>query len=338
VEPARPATEPGGHHRPLRFRTRVGAVVGAFCAISLVLPATAGHAKPKPPDASVKDLKDQASKLHDQMEQLTEQYNGLKVRYQQATRAAQVAQDNAKRQDAALQTVQQRVGQLAATSYMNGGVDPSVAFATATDPQAMLDQASTLNYFAAQDGTKVQTLAQAMQGAVRAHKAAQDRATQVKDLQSQLDQRKKKLSDMYGGVRDKIAKKDPTQLANLAPIVGGSSKAQRALALALAQRGKPYVWGAAGPSTFDCSGLTMWAYGKVGINLPHYTGSQWNSGTHISSISQLQPGDLVFFYADLHHMGMYIGKGMMVHAPHTGDVVRVAPIAGRPFAGGVRVA
>ena len=334
MQPAHPATEPG-HRRPSRFRTRVGAVVGAFCAISLVLPVAVSSAKPDP---NVKDLKSQASKLHDQMEQLTEQYNGLKVRYQQATRAATVAEENAKRQDSALQIVQQRVGQLAATSYMNGGIDPSVAFATAKDPQAMLDQASTLNYFAAQDGTKVQTLAQAMQAAVRARKAAQDRASQVKDLQTQLDQRKKKLSDLYSGIRDKIAKKDPTQLASLPPIVGGSSKAQRALALALAQRGKPYVWGAAGPSTFDCSGLTMWAYGKVGINLPHYTGSQWNSGTHISSVSQLQPGDLVFFYSDLHHMGMYIGNGMMVHAPHTGDVVRVAPMAGRPFAGGVRVA
>jgi cell wall-associated NlpC family hydrolase len=319
----------------LRFRTRVGAVVGVFCTVSLILPVAVGNAKP--PDPSMKDLKSQASKLHDQMEQLTEQYNGLKVRYLQATRAAQVAEDNAKRQDVALQSVQERVGQLAATSYMNAGVDPSVAFATAKDPQAMLDQASTLNYFAAQDGTKVQTLAQAMQGAVRARKSAQDRASQVKDLQTQLNQRKKKLTDTYSGVRDKIAKKDPTQLATLPPIVGGSGKAQKALSLALAQRGKPYVWGAAGPSTFDCSGLTMWAYGQVGINLPHFTGSQWNSGTHIS-LSKLQPGDLVFFYSDLHHMGMYIGNGMMVHAPHTGDVVRVAPLAGRPFAGGVRVA
>ncbi|MCQ0018238.1 C40 family peptidase [Actinomadura madurae] len=101
--------------------------------------------------------------------------------------------------------------------------------------------------------------------------------------------------------------------------------------------GRPYVWGAAGPSTFDCSGLTMWAYKQVGINLPHYTGSQWNAGTHVSR-SQLQAGDLVFFYSDLHHMGMYVGDGKMLHAPQTGDVVKIAPMAGRPFAGGVRVA
>jgi cell wall-associated NlpC family hydrolase len=73
----------------------------------------------------------------------------------------------------------------------------------------------------------------------------------------------------------------------------------------------------------------MWAYAQVGVSLPHYTGAQYTVGTHISQ-SQLRPGDLVFFYSDLHHMGMYIGNGQMVHAPHTGDVVRIAPIARHP--------
>jgi cell wall-associated NlpC family hydrolase len=81
----------------------------------------------------------------------------------------------------------------------------------------------------------------------------------------------------------------------------------------------------------------MWAYQQVGINLPHYTGSQWNAGTHVSR-SRLQPGDLVFFYPDRHHVGLYIGGGKMLHAPHTGDVVRIANVDDRPFAGAVRVA
>jgi cell wall-associated NlpC family hydrolase len=81
----------------------------------------------------------------------------------------------------------------------------------------------------------------------------------------------------------------------------------------------------------------MYAYAQVGINLPHYTGSQFNAGTRVPQ-SQLRPGDLVFFHSDLHHMGMYIGKGKMIHAPQTGDVVKVSPISGRPFAGGVRIA
>ncbi len=318
-------------------RKRIGGMVGAGCAAALLIVMSSSRASADPSPPSISDLKDQATKAQNQLEQLTERYNGLKVQLDQATKAAQVAGDNARRQQAALKLVQQKIGQLAASSYMNGGLDPTVAFAVAKDPQQLLDQASALNYFAAQDGTQVQSLAQAMQAAVRAQKAATDRANEVKTLKAQLDTQRAQLEGLYNSARQKIAKQDPSQLASIPAIPGGSSKALEALHWALKELGKPYVWGAAGPNSFDCSGLTMWAYGKVGISLPHFTGSQWNSGTHVSR-SQLQPGDLVFFYSDMHHMGMYIGNGMMVHAPHTGDVVRIAPLAGRPFAGGVRVA
>jgi cell wall-associated NlpC family hydrolase len=320
-----------------RARSRAVAIGGIAVALSITLPATAGHADPsdpKPP--SVKDMKAQIAKLDDQMEQLTERYNGIRVRLQQAERAAKVAADNAARQQKELESVQQRVGSLAATSYMNGGLDQTVAFATAQDPQAFLDQASTLNYFATQDGTKFQTLAAAMQAAQRARKAAQDRASELSALKSQASTQKTKVEETYNKLRDKIIKRSPQEIVNI-PAVGGSGKAVQALRAALTKLGDPYVWGAAGPNAFDCSGLTMWAYKQVGINLPHFTGSQWNAGTHVSR-NELQPGDLVFFYSDRHHMGMYIGAGKMIHAPHTGDVVRIAPIDGRPFAGAVRVA
>lgn len=310
-------------------------VVGALCALTICLPAAAANADPGP---GLQDLKDQATKAQNQLEALTEQYNGLKVRLDQAVRADKVAQDNAACQEAAYKVVQQKIGQLAASSYMHeGGEDPAMVLIGSRNPQSLLDQASTLNYFAFQNGTKVQTLLQALQSAVRAGKAAQDRANDVRSLKALIDQKRTTLEQAYDSARDKIAKRDPAQLVDLPAISGGSSRALDALQWALRQRGRPYVWGAAGPDTFDCSGLTMWAYGKVGINLPHYTGSQWNSGTHVSK-DQLQPGDLVFFYSDLHHMGMYVGNGMIVHAPHTGDVVRLAPLAGRPFAGAVRVA
>jgi cell wall-associated NlpC family hydrolase len=344
VEPARPERVRAGQRapqsevpaprrsRPGRIRNRVIAVAGTFFALSLVLPAGVGQAKPGP---SVKELKAQAQKLSSQLEQLSEQVNGLKVRYQQSQRAAKVAADNARRQEVALQTVQQKVGRLAADSYMAGGMDQTVALATAQDPQAMLDQAATLHYFASQDGTEVQTLVQAMQAAQRARKSAQDRATQTQSLKSQIDRDKKKVQSLYDKVRSKLIDKAPGSIASLP--VSGSGKGAQALRYAMSKLGRPYVWGAAGPTTFDCSGLTMWAYGQIGINLPHYTGSQWNAGTHISR-SQLQPGDLVFFYSDLHHMGMYIGGGQMIHAPQTGDVVKISPMGNRPFAGGVRVA
>ena len=117
----------------------------------------------------------------------------------------------------------------------------------------------------------------------------------------------------------------------------GAGKAATAARWALTQQLKPYVWGAEGPTSYDCSGLVMAAYQRVGISLPHYTGDQWTAGRHISK-EELRAGDLVFFYGDLHHVGIYIGGGMMVHAPQTGDVVRIASIARRPFAGAVRIA
>ena len=118
------------------------------------------------------------------------------------------------------------------------------------------------------------------------------------------------------------------------------SAAQIALRVAQDQIGKPYVWGASGPESFDCSGLTMYAYGKAGISLPHYTGDQWNAGRHVAQ-SQLAPGDLVFFGSDLGHMGMYVGSNTFIHAPHSGDVVKYSSLTGYyqdNYAGAVRIA
>jgi cell wall-associated NlpC family hydrolase len=120
--------------------------------------------------------------------------------------------------------------------------------------------------------------------------------------------------------------------------VPSSSRGAAALAAAQSQLGKPYVYGAAGPNSFDCSGLVMWAYGQVGVSLPHYTGAQYSATARIP-ISDLQPGDLVFFYSDLHHVGIYAGGGMMIHAPHTGDVVKYDSIyrMGAPPVGAGRI-
>jgi cell wall-associated NlpC family hydrolase len=120
------------------------------------------------------------------------------------------------------------------------------------------------------------------------------------------------------------------------PAPGGGGAAT-AVAEARQQLGKPYVWGAAGPGSFDCSGLTQWVWAKAGVQLPHYTGDQWNAGRHVSR-DQLAPGDLVFFDADLDHVGIYIGGGQMIHAPHTGTVVRVENVWWDKFQGAVRPA
>jgi cell wall-associated NlpC family hydrolase len=114
-----------------------------------------------------------------------------------------------------------------------------------------------------------------------------------------------------------------------APAAAPTPAAQVAVDTALAQQGKPYVWGGAGPDSFDCSGLTQYAYAAAGISLPHSSSMQSTMGAPVA-YADLQPGDLVFFYSPVSHVGMYIGNGQMVHAGTSGDVVKVIDLAYMP--------
>ncbi|WFB08930.1 NlpC/P60 family protein [Streptomyces sp. LX-29] len=116
-----------------------------------------------------------------------------------------------------------------------------------------------------------------------------------------------------------------------------ATKAERAIAFARAQLGKPYVWGATGPGSYDCSGLTQAAWKSAEVTLPRTTWDQVKVGQRVAT-SELIPGDLVFFYDDISHVGLYIGDGMMIHAPKPGDVVKIAPITEMPIYGNVRPA
>lgn len=123
----------------------------------------------------------------------------------------------------------------------------------------------------------------------------------------------------------------PTRPASkpAAPASAPSSGA-RALSAAATAKGTPYVWGGTGPSGFDCSGLVQWAYRKAGITLPRSSQAQSTVGTPVSE-RDLQPGDLVFFYRPVSHVGIYLGGGQVLHAPEPGDVVKVSPISRMPF-------
>ena len=114
-----------------------------------------------------------------------------------------------------------------------------------------------------------------------------------------------------------------------------SGAAGIAIAAAKSQLGKSYVFGAVGPDTYDCSGLMMWAWAKAGVSMPHYTGSQFNAFPHVP-MSAMAPGDLIFFNIDLGHVGMYLGGGMYIHSPRTGDVVKIGSMAGRNVVGVAR--
>jgi peptidoglycan DL-endopeptidase CwlO len=118
----------------------------------------------------------------------------------------------------------------------------------------------------------------------------------------------------------------PIEPPSAGPVPPASSVGAQAVQIAMGELGVPYVWGGASPAGFDCSGLTMWVYAQLGIPLGHYTGSQWASGVPVP-YDQLAPGDLVFFEPDIGHVGIYIGNGQFIHAPHTGTVVQISSLS-----------
>ncbi|MCO6005005.1 NlpC/P60 family protein [Actinoallomurus purpureus] len=342
MEPSRPADPHEPHHPGKGTARRTAVVTFALVIAGLAPPALAQSARPGP---RIDALRQRADQLGNQLEQLTEQYNGLKVRLEQAQRAAVVAGQTSVRAAKALKVIQRKVGRFAAMRYMNGANDGandgSPTLLAASDPRALLDRAATLHYFTQQDDTQIRQLTQAIQNAQWTCQDARDRAAQAAVLRSRLVRQRATIRAALEKVRKPLLQ-DAVERAGrgekVPPIPGGPGKAVGAVRAALSQVGVPYVWGGAVPGRgFDCSGLTMWAYRQVGVNLPHYGGDQWNAGVHVSR-DQLEPGDLIFFYSDIHHMGMYIGDGKFVHAPHTGDRVRVADLSTRPFAGAVRVA
>ncbi len=178
-----------------------------------------------------------------------------------------------------------------------------------------------------------------------AEKQRQEVARVAEQQRQELDAKRAADTARVAAVRAKTVTSQPRTIAAATPIAPGArpaaaqaqivddtprppapnSGAATAIAEALRQLGKPYVFGTNGPDTFDCSGLTQWAWAKAGVSMDHYTGSQANAFPRVDP-SQLQPGDLVFFNVDLGHMGMYIGNDQIVQAPRTGDVVKISSL------------
>ncbi|MET8862221.1 C40 family peptidase [Nonomuraea sp. NPDC004580] len=304
-------------------------------------PVGSASADPKP---SLQDLAKQVEKMHTEIETLAEEYNSQREKLKSAKRAADAAKKTLATSEADLAAKRAKAAALAENAYITGGLSRALAFATSDDPDEFLDRAATTYVLQQQQGEAVNQVTKAREAAERAKAGAATRIKEVEKLISDLDSKRDKITKLVTKVESNLFRRalgeagrpgTRAQRVNL-PIVG-SGKAAQAARWALTQQLKPYVWGAEGPNSYDCSGLVMAAYQQVGISLPHYTGSQWTAGRHIDR-SELRPGDLVFFYSDLHHVGIYLGGGMMVHAPRTGDVVRIASIERRPFAGAVRIA
>ncbi|MFD4654309.1 NlpC/P60 family protein [Kitasatospora sp. NPDC058444] len=176
-----------------------------------------------------------------------------------------------------------------------------------------------------------QALRQAEEKAAADAKAKADAAAQA---QQQADRASRDNS------RGDLSAPSTTAPTTTAPVkvAPGSSRGSAALAAAASKVGSPYVWGATGPGSFDCSGLMVWAYNQAGVSLPRTSQAQASAGTRIGSdISQAQPGDLLIFYSDAHHVGIYAGNGQVLHAPKPGASVRYEAVTNMPLTSVVRV-
>lgn len=325
----------------MRKLSGVACLVAATTALALLVPAADSMAQTTSPKPTLASLVAQAKQLEFQINALSEQYDGLRIQLSRAQSDAQIAQLAATRDAAALASGQQAIAQLAAANYIDAGLDPTMQALTTGNAEQFLSQASTITELDQASGEKVSTLTAVEDQDQRARQTADQQLATVRTLETQLNGKKQAIDaaiDRVNSAAMQQAMSIFTQTGQYPDISipTANTVGAQALTAALSRRGDPYVWGAAGPGEFDCSGLVVWAFAQEGISLPHFTGDLWNSGVHIPR-ADLEPGDLVFFFADISHVGIYLGDGLMVDAPDFGEAVQVQPVFWSAYVGAVRI-
>ncbi len=321
--------------RPLFVIAALGA--GALIAPTLAAAAPTAH-KPKP---TVDSVQRTLGNLSVRNSQLVDQFNSARVEVGRRTHAAAAARASAARAAVAYQVANVAFTRTIQAQYEAGGVGLGGALLDSSSGNDYLDRLDTMSLLSTHNADVVHAVA-------RTRKVAVERAATARTLLAKATAQRDALSTKRDAVDKQIAhykdllstlsaqQRALFQRANNPALktaavkdfhVGPTSAAaKRAVEFALNQVGKPYVWGASGPGSYDCSGLTMQAWKHGGVSLPHSAHDQYNYGTHVA-VNQLQPGDLVFLYQPIGHVTIYIGNGMMVSAPTSGQNVSVVPLA-----------
>lgn len=327
---------------------RIQGFLGVTAAMAAVLvavgltPASARAAPTSPPSTSpdpvtrYNQLSDQANALNEKIDTANVRLSNEQKRARQASLEVTAA---TKAEHAALaqeKTYEAQVDQFTRASYEGARLDPLSALLSGTSVQDYLDRASGLQDLAVTNVDALNKLSSAVHGARQAEQRAQTGLTTAKRataaaqaLKNQLTQQARDLQKQINRLTAAKNALSAQQQADLMStgvqgvFIAPPGVRGAAMTIALAQRGKPYQWGAAGPDSFDCSGLVQWAYAQAGMpGLPHSAQVQSTLGVAVSR-ANLQPGDLVFFDNPVGHVGIYVGNDLMVAAPHSGAVVRV---------------
>ncbi|MFF4605437.1 NlpC/P60 family protein [Streptomyces sp. NPDC001339] len=285
--------------------------------------------------------------LYEQAERATERFNGAAARTKELRAAVAVLQDRTARAQERLNRMRGRLGALAAAQYRSGGIDPLLRLMLSERPDSYLEKATALDRIGSVQAGGLRELraahrllaqqrretATALAELAASHRRA---ARHKKDVLRRLAAARRMLNALPRDAREAYsrASRDDGRdgvLPGLAGAVPVSGRAATAVSAVRSAVGAPYAWGSSGPTAFDCSGLTQWAYAWAGISLPRTSQAQAGAGRQVP-LSQVQPGDLVIYRSDASHVGMYVGNGQVVHAPHPGAQVRYDPIGMMPVA------
>ncbi|MFI7001883.1 NlpC/P60 family protein [Nocardia sp. NPDC050175] len=311
----------------------------------VALPSTASEAVQR-----MIDLSRQSEQLNQQALDAQNDLDAKQVIQRDADAKLAASTDVVNRARDEVRKYQPIIDRTAIAAYQGARTNRLFAVLVSDSPQQLLDQMSTLDVLAAQTSAQLDQYKVATDSANAAETVARRAADEARAAADKADtvraDLERKRSDLGGAIAQvvqawgSLSTKDRSALAGspfppgfdrdslLQGLVPGSGTS--ALAAGLTRIGDPYVWGATGPNQFDCSGLVQWAFKQVGKNVPRTSSAQATYGTPVSK-DELQPGDVVFFYSDISHVGIYAGNGLMLHASTFGVPVAVAPMGSTPY-------
>ena len=319
-------------------RKRTASFLATLCIASMggtVLVASPTFAEPDLADAEKK-----VDTLFAQAEQASERYNDARIELKQAKTRLGALREDVERQQKLVESVRTEVARSVVDQYQGQALSTVTQVMLAKDPDSFIDQLATLDGYQAQQGELMAAFAVQAEQLEMREAAAQRELARIAKTEKQLKAEKETIDEKAAEAealleRLEARQEPPSRSAQRVPNVSVSGNAGAVVEYALAQVGDAYVYGAAGPDAWDCSGLTMMAWRQAGVNLPHSSQAQMSSGTPVSQ-SQLAPGDLVFYYQPVSHVGIYIGNGQIVHAANPRTDTRIDPVFSMPYSGAVR--
>jgi cell wall-associated NlpC family hydrolase len=299
------------------------------------------------PDLSADEAQQRVDELYEQVSKATERYHLASDEFTEVERRVAKIEEKVQRQESILDDLIEELGGFAAAAYRNGTFDPSLQALLAENPDSYLARASVLDAFSSQQASQLEAVAGARNKLEQDTILAEEQLARLAAIEAQLAEETAEIEQLFADAEDVLASLEEEERQRLLeaereaaaeqasrsdereelPDVPASGRGQAVIDFALAQLGDPYAWAADGPDSWDCSGLTLRAWEAAGVSLPRSSGAQFSASPRIGW-SNIAPGDLLFFYSPVSHVGIYLGNGQMIHSPRPGKTVEIVELEG----------